>query len=208
MDGDLILEGLFDKVKKIPSSLYLPLAIGLVGFVFFGIGLIELLKPPPQPVNLPVETETKPPVPVASLTVDVEGAVQNPGVYHVQSTGRMQDALIAAGGLSSNADREYVSKKINLAAKLVDGGKVYIPSIGENQSGSSSETTTVLGDTTSQIDINSASADTLDSLPGVGLATAQKIIAGRPYSNVEELLAKKVVSQKVFNEIKDKVVAQ
>ncbi len=151
------------------------------------------------------------------ISFDVEGKVQKPGVYALPANARLQDALIAAGGLSSGADREYVSRNLNLAQKISDGGKVYIPSVGE----SSELTTTVASvgiETTSNtvevtsntglININSASESELDTLPKVGPATAKKIINGRPYGTIEDLVSKKVLTQKTFDGLKDRIVAQ
>ncbi|PIZ98145.1 MAG: transporter, partial [Candidatus Levybacteria bacterium CG_4_10_14_0_2_um_filter_35_8] len=58
---------------------------------------------------------------------------------------------------------------------------------------------------TGAINVNSASAQELDSLPGIGPVTAEKIISGRSYTSINDLLEKKVVSEKVFNQIKDKI---
>ena len=91
------------------------------------------------------------------------------------------------------------TKNINLAAKLNDGAKIYIPKIEE---GDPQEITDMK---TSLININTASSETLDTLPGIGPATAAKIISNRPYKSLEELLDKKVVSLKVFEQIKDKI---
>lgn len=107
--------------------------------------------------------------------------------------------------MSAQADREKVAQTLNLAAHLVDGAKIYIPALGESApvSGGSSGTETGLGSQT--LNLNTASEKDLDSLPGVGAVTAQKIINGRPYAQVQELLDKKIVSSKVFEEIKEKV---
>jgi len=143
----------------------------------------------------------------SKIVVDIEGAIIKGGIYHLNTDSRLQDALIAAGGLSENADRSFVEKHINLAQKLVDGQKIYFPSIGE--SASVTDTNQLQTDTSSTIsgplNINEATATQLDALPGIGQVTAQKIINGKPYSNVQELLSKKIVSSKVFGEIKDKV---
>lgn len=131
------------------------------------------------------------------------------GIYHLDGDSRLQDALIATGGLSENADRSFVEKHINLAQKLVDGQKIYFPSLGESASvADTNQGQTDTSSTTSgPLNINEATATQLDALPGIGQVTAQKIINGRPYSDIQELLSKKIVSSKVFGEIKDKVSA-
>jgi competence protein ComEA len=136
--------------------------------------------------------------------VDIEGAVVIPGVYKLTQNSIIQDALVASGGLSAAADRDWVSKNINLAAKLSDGAKIYIPKIGEITT-SSPQTSTTDTSTSALVNINTASSDALDALPGVGPVTVDKIVNGRPYQNINELLDKKVVSSKVFSEIKDKI---
>ena len=154
---------------------------------------------------------------VTKISVDIEGSVQKPGVYEILEGSRLTDALIAAGGLASNADRDYVSKRLNLAQKVSDGAKVYIPAVGELDtkevtSASNKILETVSTDipdiSSSLININTASMDSLDTLPKVGPATAQKIVSGRPYGTIEDLLSKKVLTQKTFEGLKDKITAE
>ena len=133
------------------------------------------------------------------IVVHVDGAVAKPGVYELDSGARVSDAVSASGGLSKDAD----TAKVNLAAKVSDGQKIYIPKIGEQSAGGSQS---VAGDSTSAlVNINTASESQLDTLPGIGPVTAQKIIASRPYSTPEELLSKKAVGQSVYGKIKDLV---
>jgi len=138
------------------------------------------------------------------VVVDVEGAVIKPGVYKLGPESRFLDALAAAGGLSDEADRDYVEKNINLAKKVSDGLKIYVPRVGEEilsssgLSGSSASST---------ININTASTGDLESLPGIGAVTAQKIITGRPYSSIDDLLNRKIVGQSTFDKIKEKISA-
>lgn len=137
------------------------------------------------------------------IKVDIEGAVEKPGVYEIPFDSRIEDVLISAGGLSVKADREYVSKSVNLAQKLIDGAKIYIPELnGSNNSNISNLPNTPNSQLTN---INIASESELDKLPGIGPVTAAKIIAGRPYQTLEELVSKKAVSQSVFTKIKDKI---
>ena len=133
------------------------------------------------------------------IMVHVDGAVARPAVYKLGADARVDDAIKAAGGMTGDAD----TRQVNLAAKLVDGQKVYIPSVGEISK--SSESIGSIEGIGSLISINSASAEELDKLPGIGPVTAQKIIGNRPYISVEELLSKKVVSNPVYEKIKDLV---
>ncbi len=185
---------------------WLPSLLALIGLIFFIYGLIAFINQNQTSSDIKFETNSKPPSKdVESLiTVDIEGEVANPGVYKLKQGSIIQDGLVAAGGLSALANRDFVSKNINLATKLSDGQKIYIPKEGESASASvlgSSTSTTVSG----LININTASESQLDTLSGVGPVTTGKIINNRPYSAIEELTSKKVVSQKVFDQIKNKI---
>ena len=137
------------------------------------------------------------------LVVDVAGAVIKPGVYELKVDARVNEALIAAGGLGKEADREWVEKNLNLAAKVTDGQKIYIPSNKDNKD---SPRSTLQGlSLKEKINVNTASIAELDTLWGVGEATAKKIIDSRPYGAIEELLTKKAVKNNVYEAIKDKI---
>ena len=133
-----------------------------------------------------------------TVYIDVSGAVKNPGVYQLPEDSRVQDALAAAGGLRDDADTALIAKQMNLALKVSDGMKLYIPIAGETGSVSSLTID-------KHVNINSASDAELDNLKGVGKVTAEKIIDGRPYTSIEELVSKKVISQKVFDQIKEQI---
>lgn len=178
--------------------------------IFFAYGLIGLFaanKTSSEDIVFEASSSAKQnPSEMKTIFIDTEGAVVKPGLYKLPQDSRIQDALVAAGGLSASADRNFVSKNINLAIKLTDGAKIYIPNISEAVSGSSvlsgSSQTGGGGDL---VNINISSQAQLEALPGIGPVTAQKIIAGRPYNSVDELLNKKVVGSKVFNQIKEKI---
>lgn len=143
------------------------------------------------------------------LVLEVSGAVEKPGVYKLSIGSRVNDLLVAAGGLSVDADRSWVDKNINKAAKLVDGQKVYIPAESEVLAANTSSEN--IGDNGggatfgSLININSASQKELESLVGIGPTYAANIIEQRPYSDVSELTSKKIIPQKTFDKIKDKI---
>ena len=137
------------------------------------------------------------------IIVEISGEVQNPGVYKLPAGSRIDDLLIASGGLSGSADRDLVAKNINRAAKLLDGQKIYIPKVGQTQGISVSQNAG--GSTTGLININSADTKTLDALSGIGPVYAQNIIEHRPYSNTSELVSKGAIPNNVYEKIKDRI---
>ena len=134
--------------------------------------------------------------------VDISGAVVSPGVYQLASGDRIKDALVVAGGLTGLADRDFVSTTLNLAAKVKDGDKIYIPTLVPLAPGQSKS---VLGVVSGRINLNKATTAELESLTGIGAVRARAIIDSRPYAAVDDLVAKKVISQAIFEKIKDKV---
>lgn len=102
------------------------------------------------------------------LVVDVAGAVRRPGLYRLGAGTRVDDAVAAAGGGTARADLTAV----NLAAPLSDGEQVVVPARGAAGAASGPAGSTI-------VDLNSATAEQLDTLPGVGPSTAAKIIAYR-----------------------------
>lgn len=148
-----------------------------------------------------------------TISIDIEGSVEKPGVYDLPEGSRVKDALVASGGLSSNADREYVSKKINLAQKLIDSAKIYIPAVGEVApasvySGINTSSIGLTAQNSGLVGINSASQSELEALPKIGPVTAAKIISGRPYADISELVSKKIIGQKTLEAIKDLINAE
>lgn len=127
----------------------------------------------------------------AALTVYVVGAVQSPGVLVVPPGARVADAVAAAGGASPDADL----RRINLAAKVVDSQQIDVPRVGEPATASPSSGATgpcgVSGGATAPIDLNTATPEQLETLPGVGPATATAIVAHRdahgPFRRVDDL---------------------
>jgi len=176
------------EIFKANSSFFVFLGIGVL-FLLIGVGLLISEKSTPPEMTITTNQATA----SGTLKVDIGGAVLKPGVYEFSSGARVQDVIIQAGGLAASADRDYVAKNINLALKLIDGVKIYIPNKGEP---------VVSG---SLININVAPESELDKLTGVGPVTAQKIIAGRPYSKTEDLVSKKVLGQSAFDKIKESI---
>lgn len=186
----------------------LPLILSLLGLIFIGVGLLVVERFPSEESKMEVISPQgnllKPLVLSESrqkIVTEIAGAVLKPGVYELTTENRVNDLLILGGGLSSQADRDWVAKNINLAQKLNDGVKVYIPNQNEKrQEGEVKE----IG-LTEKININTASLDQLDTLWGVGEVTARQIIEGRPYGSIEDLANKGVVKSSVWMKIKDKI---
>lgn len=206
----------FTGIFRMERSLLLPLMVGVVGLILIVYGLIQYLASGSSSDSLEfgtTESATDSAQISSFFMVDVEGAVVRPGVYKLSEGSRLQDALIAAGGLAQTADRQAVAKRFNLAAKLSDGVKIYIPAAGEQTSSStqgalgvqSSAESSTQNSESGLVSINTASESQLDTLPGIGPVTAGKIITGRPYGSIEELRDKKIVTQSVFEKIKDKI---
>ncbi len=142
------------------------------------------------------------------IHVDVEGGVERPGVYSLPLGSRVDDAIAIAGGISNESDLDALAKQLNRASVLVDGGKIYVPKKGE-VSVTSHNTGTLLQhqemSQNVQININTASQNELEALPGIGPVTAKKIIDNRPYQTLEELVSKKALGQALFEKIKGKL---
>ena len=173
----------------------LPLVLALVGIFFILAGLVFPRLGSPGEVKL---TSSAPSVDSAGqkFKIDVSGSVNKPGVYPLSEGSRVEDALGAAGGLSASADSSWVAKNLNLAEKVKDGQKIYIPSRSEQVQAA---------ETTGKVNLNSASSKDLEDLPGIGPATSAKIIKARPIGSVEELKTKKIVSASTYEKIKDLV---
>ena len=156
----------------------------------------------------PADPASNPP----DLVVAVAGAVARPGVYRLPAGSRVADAIEAAGGYGATVDAERVDQALNLAAEVKDGEKVRVPVRGEaaapaEAGGETGVTGTGTGTAAGGglVNLNTADASALDTLPGVGPATAAKIIAAReeqPFASVDDLLTRKVVGQATLEKLR------
>ncbi|MDE2861628.1 MAG: helix-hairpin-helix domain-containing protein [Chloroflexota bacterium] len=150
------------------------LVLLLLCLIAIGTGVsVLLLQPSPGRIEVALPTAT----PRPDLKVFINGAVNRPGVYSVQQGDRLEDVLAMAGGLTTDADPQ----RVNPSLSADDETHFYIPRIGE------------LVDTAeATVNINTASADELQALPGIGPSRADDIIEHRtregPFSRGEDLL--------------------
>ena len=140
------------------------------------------------------------------IIVDVAGAVNSPKVVELPADSRVADAIAAAGGLTKDAD----TSQINQAAFLNDGEKIYIPEVGEDDSAASGLNTSSIAFKASKIDINTATSEELQTLSGVGPATAEKIISYRSdvgyFKDINELKNVEGIGDKTFDKLKDYIM--
>src|SRR3990170_6491586 len=176
----------------------------IVGFILIGAGIMVARNYGSEKPKVEIIDDSD--LNVTEILVEIVGEVASPGVYSLKVGSRVEDILILSGGLTSEADLDYVEKKVNRASRLSDGQKIYIPSVGESST-SSDGGTGVLGGESGLVNINSASQKELESLWGIGPVYAQNIIEQRPYSSVEELLSKKILKENVYERIKEQITA-
>ena len=177
------------------------LAVPALALAGAGIGVAaQATKPAPAPIVVATDPPATPTP--ATIVVDVSGAVARPGVVRLPAGARVIDALLAAGGMTGDADLAALNK----AAPLRDGVRVYVPRPGEQipagGAGASSDV---------KVDINHASAGELQSLPGIGPSTAAKIVRSREakaFARIEELQTRDLVTPRVFADIKDLVTTR
>ena len=131
------------------------------------------------------------------------GRVRRPGLVRLPAGSRVQDAITAAGGVTSGADLDAV----NLARKLTDGEQVRVPGPGD-PAPPSPDAAAGLATPSAPLDLNTATVEQLDTLPGVGEVTAGRIVAYRsahPFTTVDELLEVPGIGQRRFEQLKDLV---
>ncbi|WP_295147705.1 ComEA family DNA-binding protein [uncultured Peptoniphilus sp.] len=137
------------------------------------------------------------------IMVHISGAVNSPGILRLDSSKRVVDALNLAGGARDDADLD----RVNLAARLHDEEKIYIPKVGEVQENMTTLVSSPSSSgSSSKININSADLNELTKIPGVGEKTAQKILdyrANNSFSSIEDIKNVPGIGDKKFESMKD-----
>lgn len=194
------------------------LVVVLIAILFAGSKLIPnyILKEKEEPLELlnvdariqEEVNDTEDSIEDTVIMVHISGQVYYPGLIELKSGSRVNDAIDLAGGLKKEADID----RINLAKKLVDEEKIYVPKIGEEID---IEIASVSGDITStsdgKININTCSKEELMTLSGIGEATATKIIDYRnsnQFKKIEDMMNVSGIGAKKYEAIKDYIIVR
>ncbi len=177
----------------------------LVGYVLLaaltvlGVLLIVTRRPTGLPIQLPPAPT---PVPVR---VHVTGAVVAPAVYRLPPGSIVQDAIAAAGGATADAD----VTRLNLAHRLLDGDQIIVPTIAPTNAPGAQSAAATPGATMGLVNINTAPAVELETLPRVGPSLAQRIIEYRtehgPFAAIEDIMQVSGIGPSIFSAIKDMI---
>jgi len=192
-------DDLADLARRSPG-----VVVASVAALAIGVGAFAMLHrpaPPPETTLPRARSETSPATIAPDETVvDMAGAVARPGVYRLATGARVDDAVRAAGGPAGDADLD----RVNLAAKVADGQRVYVPHRGEPAPADD-----VGGGADGPLDLNTATLEQLDALPGVGPATAQAILDYRAahgaFHSLNELLRVRGIGDARFAALRSRV---
>lgn len=158
--------------------------------------------------KMPMQTES-----LQEVVVFVCGAVNAPGVYQLKAGSRAADALAAAGGMREDAQSDI----LNLAQEVTDGQQIRIPFIGEEAQAAQTDRQEEQSSSddplqSSKVNLNTASAQQLMTIPGIGQAKANSIIKYRQergeFASVQEIMQIEGIKQGVFEKIKDYICVE
>jgi competence protein ComEA len=183
-------------------------AVVVVVVVVAGVGWVvsSLRRPPGPPVEevLPMAAASSTTV-AERVVVHVAGAVARPGVYALARGARVAEAVAAAGGPGTGADLD----RVNLAAPVADGERVYVPRQGEPPPEPVPAASRIGATAEGPLDLNTATSEQLEALPGIGPSTARAIVEHRTrrgrFRSVDQLLEVRGIGPAKLDELRTKV---
>ncbi|MGQ0608982.1 MAG: ComEA family DNA-binding protein [Chloroflexota bacterium] len=149
---------------------------------------------------------------VGTIVVDVQGAVAEPGVRELPAGSRIAEAIAAAGGYASDADLAAAATTINLAQAMGDGEQIRVPRIGDSQVAAADDPSASgapatgggTGGVGGQVNLNTATPEELEALPGIGPVTVQKIVAARqeqPFASLDDAVQRGAINRGQLEDI-------
>jgi competence protein ComEA len=179
---------------------------------------VALLIATPTVAGETASAESEPP---PSVVVDVAGAVLRPGLVELAAGARVGDAIAAAGGYAPDADLDAAARVLNLAQRLGDGDQVRVPRIGDavaapvgtggGQPGGAGPASGSGADAAGGlVNLNTATPEELEALPGIGPVTVQKIVAARqerPFDSLEDAQQRGVIHRGQLEDIRELATA-
>ncbi|MFS0912917.1 helix-hairpin-helix domain-containing protein [Microbacterium sp. 179-I 3D2 NHS] len=192
--------------RRLRLSVGAAVALGLVVLsVAVGVGILRGQAPPATSVPLTDDAAVDPAAPSGELYVHVLGAVERPGLYVLGLDSRVVDALAAAGGTTTDADLAAV----NLARLVTDGEQVVVPVAGAASGSGAASGAPAMPPGDGRVDLNTADQAALETLPRIGPALAERIVAWREengrFSSVDDLLAVPGIGEKLLEGLRDGV---
>ncbi|WP_064092422.1 helix-hairpin-helix domain-containing protein [Rossellomorea aquimaris] len=143
-----------------------------------------------------------------NVFVDVKGEVAFPGLYEVEQGERLKFVIDQAGGFTEEADK----KLINLAVKVTDEMLIYVPKIGEMEADAQLITQKGTSSSIQRVDLNTASKEDFETLPGIGPSKATAFVKYReengPYQKIEDIKEISGVGEKTFEKLKEYIFVQ
>lgn len=158
-----------------------------------------------SPVGSPTASAPMP----TSLVIDVQGGVAEPGVRELPAGSRVADAIAAAGGYATDADLAAAATAINLAQVLADGEQIRVPRVGDASAAVGGDPATSAAPVTGGgggglVNLNTATPEELEALPGIGPVTVQKIVAARqeqPFASLDDAVQRGVINRGQLEDI-------
>jgi competence protein ComEA len=206
-------------LDKHREAVLVGLLVSLVSLIALGAVLLTAKRPKPAAIVIrsitPLPTPTKGPTATPQpVQVYVTGAVAYPGVYVLSWDSRVQQAIVAAGGALADADLN----RVNLAERVHDAQQVYVPYQSEAATPILPTSVPLTVNTSlspplgQKININTASANELEALPGIGPTLAQRMVdhrlANGPFSRPEDIKKVKGIGDGIFAQIKDLIAVE
>ncbi len=186
-----------DRNRHLAFLLLLVTALG-------GAGMLYLRRPAPEPIEIepPPQTEAAPSATPAQVRVYVTGAVVNSDVYFLPRGSIVKDAILAAGGVTEEADLEH----INQALEVKDQQQIHVPRQGEE---AAPQDVSSGGSSAGLVNLNTATVEELTTLPGIGPALAQRIVAYREeaggFASIEEVTQVSGIGDATLAKIRDSI---